>query len=322
MDRLGVLRAVTTHTDQGLVLAHDLRAAGVSGKELAAAARAGDVSRVLRGVYRVGRLDDELLRARAALRYAGQGALVTGLLGCRLHGLRWVPPTDVVHVLVGPDVRRAPSELWVRVRRCRDAVGLESTWVDGIPVAPVTQCLLDAARESGSLRDVRGLVLGAVADRRCTTEQLRHALARTAVAGTAHVRRACLDAERGAASPPEAELVDALLPSRVPFYVNCEVLLGDALLGVTDVWLVGTGVGGEMDSKERHGDADLLDATLARDKRFSRAGLVLEHVTPTRFRAAREAFVALLLREAARRRACGQAEPPDLRLVPHGPLLP
>lgn len=123
-------------------------------------------------------------------------------------------------------------------------------------------------------------------------------------------------------SPPEAELVDRLLPRGAPFYVNCEVWLDDVLLGVPDVWLVGTGVGGEMDSQERHGTPELLDATLARDKRFARAGLVLEHVTPQRFRAGPDAFVTGLLREAVRRRALGLAEPPGLLLVPRGPLLP
>lgn len=194
----------------------------------------------------------------------------------------------------------------------------------------MAQVIVDAARElvgrqrvsdAQKLQEIRGLVLGAVADKRCSVEEIRGVLERSAPAGTAFVRRACLDAERGCTSPPEAELVDALVGRGVPFYVNCEVWVDGVLLGVADVWLVGRGTGGEMDSREWHGDEDGLDATLLRHRGFAGASLSLEHVTPKRFRQAPQAFVGQLLGEAVHRQQRGVGEPTGLVLVPRGPLL-
>lgn len=44
-------------------------------------------------------------RLDAALRYAGHGAVLTGLTAARLHGLAQVPPEDQVHLLL-PDTRQ------------------------------------------------------------------------------------------------------------------------------------------------------------------------------------------------------------------------
>jgi hypothetical protein len=305
----------------GVVSAAELRLAGADRHAVSRASRSA-WQRPLTGIYVVdGRPITEPVRAHIAVKHAGPGAVVTGLLACRWHGLRWVPESTAVHVLVDPDRRRQSSNLWVLVRRFADLDQLETSAAHGLRVAPVAQAVVDGARELGSLRDVRGLVLGAVADKRCTTEELREILDRGAVAGTALARRACLDADRGAASPPEAELVDRLLRTGVPFYCNVEVWVGEQLLGIADVWLVGTGVGGELDSKECHGDADPLDRTLVRDKRFVRAGLDLGHISPRRFRDNPDGYCATLLAEAARRAALGLQEPEGLRLVPRGPLL-
>ena len=193
--------------------------------------------------------------------------------------------------------------------------------VGGLPVAAVAQVVVDASRQVGSLQDVRGIVLGAVADERCTVEEILEVLDRSATAGTKWIRRACRDSERGAASPPEAEAADAFLGQGMPFYVNCAVYVGKVLLGVVDIWIVGRGTGGELDSREWHEQQDLLDATLGRDKRFVRAGLSLEHITPTSFRRDPQRFVRTLRSEADRRAALGMVEPAGLRLMPRGPLL-
>ncbi len=305
----------------GVVSAAELRQVGADRHAVTRACEDA-WQRPLTGIYVVdGRAMTDRVRAHIAVKHAGLGAVVTGLLACRWHGLRWVPDSAAVHVLVEPDRRRQSSDQWVLVRRFQDLDELETVAAHGLRVAPVAQAVVDGARELRSLRDVRGLVLGAVADKRCTTDELREILDRGAVAGTALARRACLDADRGAASPPEAELVDRLLRTGVPFYCNVEVWVGEQFLGIADVWLVGTGVGGELDSKECHGDEEPLDRTLLRDKRFVRAGVDLGHISPTRFRANPDGFCATLLAEAARRAAAGLREPEGLRLVPRGPLL-
>ena len=306
----------------GVVTAAELRGAGADPDAVAAALEREWQRTPLRGVYII---DDrpitDVVKGHAAVKHAGPDAVVTGLLACHWYELRWVPESEAVQVLVEPERRRRGSEGWVLVRRFCDINRLATIEYEGLLLAPIAQSVVDGSRELSELQDVRGLVLGAVADGRCTAKELLAILDAGAVAGTALARRACRDAERGATSPPEAELVDVLLGYGVPFYCNVEVWVNGEFLGVADVWLVGTGVGGEQDSREHHGDSDKLDSTLLRDKRFTRAGAVLAHVTPTRFRLAPDAFVWEMFHEVLNRQAKGLGDPPGLELRPRGPLL-
>jgi hypothetical protein len=305
----------------GAVTAAELRLAGAP-PDLIKTALVVHWQRQLTGIYVT---DDreitEVVKAHVAVKHAGEGAVVSGLVAARLLGYRWVPDSAQVQVLIEAERRRRSSEGWVLVRRFVDIHLLKTISLHGLEIAPAPKLLADAARELRQLRDVRGLVLGAIADERCTAEELRAVLDSGAVAGTALARRACLDAERGATSPPEAELVDALLELGLPFYCNVEIWLDGVLLGVADAWLVGTGVGAELDSREFHAEGALLDDTLLRDKRFSRAGLELCHITPGRYRRDPQAFLRELLQAVMARRSQGQAEPAGLTLRPRGPLL-
>ena len=116
--------------------------------------------------------------------------------------------------------------------------------------------------------------------------------------------------------------MDELLRRRVAIWVNPELHVDGVVVGSPDVYVRGAGVGGELDSDERHGPRELLDMTLRRDRRFTRAGLLLEHVIPRRFRSDPAGYVYLLLATAPDRRAGpGPAEPSGLPVVPRGPLL-
>jgi hypothetical protein len=317
-----LLTAVATVARDHVVLARDLRALGATGVDVARLCSRGVLTREVTGVYSTGdAVAGDLHRARVALAHAGEGAVITGTLGARLLGLRWIPDTGKAHTLIPPERRRATTECWVLVRRCSWLYTLATVDVDGLAVAPVAQVVVDAAREVKHLGDARGVILGAIADGRCTVEEVRTILGRSAVGGTALARQACCDAERGATSPPEAEAAELFLGRGVPFYVNCEVWLDGVLLGVVDIWFVGTGVGAELDSREHHAEPDVLDATLLRDKRFSKPGLELHHVTPTRLRGAPEALVQTVFASIADRQARGITEPPGLVLKPRGPLL-
>jgi hypothetical protein len=80
---------------------------------------------------------------------------------------------------------------------------------------------------------------------------------------------------------------------------------------------VGTGVGGELDSRRHHGSQSALDATLARHARAERAGVALVHRSPQRLRRAPADFL-----EELQQRVADTPEPPGLVVVPRGPLLP
>jgi hypothetical protein len=225
-----------------------------------------------------------------------------------------VPAVHAIHALVPPAVRRAGGDL-VRITRASDFEKLE-TWIrHEARMAPAERAVVDGARSLPSLREVRGVVLGAVSSRWATADELRRVLDSGRRNGSALTRRAIEDAARGCASPPEAELVDALVGRGIAFYVNPELWLDGHLLGRPDVWLVGRGVGGEVDSQERHGTAAHVENTYDRHERFGAGGLELVHLSVRRIHADAREAATRLLSEPARQ------EPPGLVIVPRGPLL-
>lgn len=127
------------------------------------------------------------------------------------------------------------------------------------------------------------MVLGAVADRWSGVDDLRRVLDSTP-RGSALCRRALQDGERGCASPPQAELVDALVGCGHPFYVNPELRLDGRLLGCPDVWLLGSCVGGEVESEERHGAGADTESTYDRHERMAAVGVELVHLSVRRIR--------------------------------------
>ena len=314
----------------GVVTAAELVAAAVDLSVVRRLVARGRWTRLWRGVYLTAAHEaGSAVLAHAAIKHAAQQPdrrdpsprpVVTGLAGARALGMRWVPEGEQVQVLVGPHVQR-PSNAQVLVRRTHDLADVVAWHWHGVPVADGARIVVDGARECGSLRDVRGLVLGAVADGHADPEALTRLLDNGAVGGTAWARRAVRDAVRGAASPPEAELVDDLLGCGLPFYVNATLSLHGRFVGIADVYLVGTGVAGEMDSKQVHGDADALDDTLVRHDTFTGAELSLVHVTPNRYRANPTAFHDRLFAAVADRQRRGLGEPEGLVVTPRGPLL-
>ena len=116
-----------------------------------------------------------------------------------LLGLRWLPEDGTVLGLVAPELR-TPSSDRVVLRRTDDLCSLQTWWRGGVELAPVQRAVVDAARETPALRDVRGIVLGAVADGWADADTLDAVLATTQRNGSGLTRRAIGDARRGAAS--------------------------------------------------------------------------------------------------------------------------
>ncbi len=312
----------------GAVSAVMLRRAGADLTAIPRLIRAGHLTKLFTGMYIVGPVTPAA-RMHAAVLHAGTPRplslpqpppVVTGLAAARAFQMRWLPEGDRVQVLVGPEVRRTSNDD-VLVRRAHDLDAITTTTWGGVRLADPARVVVDGTRECQDLRAVRGLVLGAVADGWATPPDLRALLDNGAIGGSALSRRAVKDAERGCASPPEAEFIDALVEAAVPTYANCEIWYDGRLIAVVDGYLVGTGVAGEIDSRERHGSIDDLDATLTRHRGVEEVGLSLLHCTPTRFRQDPLAFIRLLLAQAARRRAAGLGDPPGIVLRPRGPLL-
>jgi hypothetical protein len=257
--------------------------------------------------------DAELCEVARA--HVGDELIVTGSVVLRAMRLPWLPADPQIHVLVPAEMRRTSSSL-VRVTRMT-AYDELATWGGDPRFADPARAIVDAARAAKSIREVRGIVLGAVGLKRCTVPDLSRQLEAGQRNGSALVRRGVMDATRGCASPPEAELVDALVGRGQPFYVNPQLWLDGAFLGSPDVWLVGTGTGGEVESQERHGDAAGVENTYDRHERITTPGLQLVHLSVGRIRRnVSEAATHLLTRAAA-----GPAAPAGLEIRPVGPLL-
>lgn len=318
----GTTRAETAaRSTGGLLTLSQLKAAGCSPDAAERQVRAQRWQRPARAVYALHERElTGLELGRAASLLTGTPVVISGLVVLRELGLRWIPARPHVLALVEPAVR-TPSSGQVVLRRTKQLGDLQTWRRAGLDLAPPARAIVDGARELDRLQDVRGVVLGAVTDGWADVEELRTVLAATQRNGSGLCRRALLDAERGCASPPEAELVDALIGCGQPFYVNPELWLDGRLLGMPDVWLVGTGTGGEVESRERHeGDDADVESTYDRHERMTAPGIELVHLSVRRIRAdVHEAAAHLLRRAAAAARS--RLEPPGLVVVPRGPLL-
>lgn len=257
---------------------------------------------------------DEQQRAVAALLHGGPRTALTGRTAARLHGLRDVPDGGPVTLLV-PRHLRPRAAPWLRVVRTTATVPCAR--VGRLVVVDRQRAVLDAGRDGAALRDVRALVLAAVADGLVDRHRLRQALEAGPRAGSAHLRRALGDADLGAASAPEAELADLVRPlarrHRLHVLLNPTLVLDGVLLGRPDLYLPDVGLGVETDSRRHHADVVDLDATLRRHARFAAAGVRLLHTTPRRTRSQPHEVLAEL--EAALRAPVRL--PAGLVVLPH-----
>lgn len=307
----------------GVLTAAELSALGMSRSTADRLVAAGGWRRLAPGIYLVlPGPPDPLGLARGAQAYGGPTGVISGLLAARALRMRWIPDANRALLLV-EGARRLGSTEFVTVRRCSALTAVERWDRDGVTYSTWPRATFDAAMQLQDLRSVRGVILAAVADQLTAVDEQRKLLLGEPMNGTGLVRRALRDAERGCASPPEAELVDGLIGCRFPFLVNPEIYIGDVLVGIADVWFLGLGCGAEMDSRERHSGDDEFDKTLSRHDRFGGYGLVLSHLTPRRFRRDPAAAVSAVLAVARTRLALpvDLREPRGLRVVPCGPVL-
>lgn len=317
------VRAAKLAAHSGFLSVDDL-SSGVFDPDLARReVAAGRWQRPIRGFYvpHTEAIDDETL-ARLAIAYAGDRSMLTGLIAARALKMRWVPSLPGAHVLVPAEVRRRSAGP-IRVRRSAGCDALTAWNWRGLRVAPAERVVLDSALALDNLRDVRGLVLGAVSDQWTDADELTELLRHEPRNGTALLRRAIRDAHDGSASPPEAELVDNLRGCGIPFLVNPELKIYGKSIGFTDGYFVGLGAGWEVDSRERHEGDEQFDATLGRHTTFAGYGLVLAHPTPRRIRTRGADTVAAVLDVARARMAIPASlrEPPGLEVIPRGPVI-
>ena len=121
-----------------MVTRAELLAAGITKAEIDGRLRTGSLIAVFRGVYRVGhRAPSVEARYVAAVKAAGEGALLSGLAAAWLWGLvkGWAPPPEVS----APTERRIRG---VKVRRVRRLGKMDGTVWRGVPVTTVPATLV------------------------------------------------------------------------------------------------------------------------------------------------------------------------------------
>lgn len=220
-------------------------------------------------------------RRLAALRYAGPDAALTGLDALVEHGVRVRSTPDGwrVHLLVPHSCHRTSHGFAVVTRTHRPP---EVSTRGGLRCVGVARAVVDAARRTRVLADVRALVAEVVQSRRCTPEQIADELRLAARARTALVRSVLREIDAGVRSVAEAEARAMLRHHGVPQPAwNVTVRDGSGeVLAVVDALWEHERVVLEIDSMEWHLDPERYLATQRRQRRLVAAGWTVVAVAP------------------------------------------
>jgi hypothetical protein len=269
----------------GLVTRRQVLACGVSVDAVRhALGRGRRWQRVVTAVYATftGQLQERHL-VRAALLYAGKGAMVTGAVACRAYGLRYVPSARRPEILVPADVHRAP----IAIAKLQRTVHLPTPrMIRSFPCASPERAALDACREERALRPVRALLCEVVQRGLTVPDDLAATLGQGPSAGSALPRRALADIVAGCRSGPECDVRDLVSTSTVLDEPEWNQPLPDpngADLRPDACWKRARLVL-EVDSNEWHRFGDSVEATERRRARYAALGWTVLPVSPRRIR--------------------------------------
>ncbi|GAA4810099.1 hypothetical protein GCM10023200_54830 [Actinomycetospora chlora] len=258
----------------------DLVAAGLSSATVARRVRREMWQRLLRGtiLLQSGPATREQL-VHAALVYARPDGVITGVEAARRHGLRRLPATEEVHVLVGEHRRLASSAFVVVERTERLPLAVVR---DDVPVAPLERAVIDAVRRTSSRDEVRALLAEVLGARRSTVARLRDELAAGNQRGSGLPREVLVEMEDGIRSASEGWARDLHAASDLPPVLWNAPLIGPdgRFLGKPDAWFDDVGLAWEIDSDEFHPNGE--DATARRHGDFVAAGAMVVHHRPRR----------------------------------------
>lgn len=229
----------------------------------------------------------------AGLLYGGPAGLLGGATAAALHGLRQLPASRTVHLLLPESVQRSESG-FVRVRRT--IVMPAPLFFDELRAVPVARAVVDACRRLRSLDEVRALVAESVQRGKTDVCALTAELDTGGSAGTALIRRVVAEVAGGAASAAEALGREVLLRSALPpARWNHDLFTHDGLwIACPDAWWPEAGVVLEIDSRKWHLLPEHWARTMARHALMTSHGLLVVHVTPGQFRQAPAGVVATL----------------------------
>ncbi|WP_245757366.1 hypothetical protein [Amycolatopsis xylanica] len=239
---------------------------------------------LLRGILLLsnGEPTDEHL-VQAAILHGREEAMLTGIWALRRYGLENLPAPKDVHILLPPD-RKISSARFVHVETTTRLPSPRTR--QGIPCAPVHRAVLDAVRRLKGDDTILAIMAEAVQRGRCTVDMLARELDQGCSRGAAKPRRALIPLLGGARSVAEADAwrlwQRAGLP---PCHWNVKIVDGQGHhIATPDAWADEVALAWEIDSRKHHGQGDDYLETLARNTRYTQAGIVLLQTAPARLR--------------------------------------
>lgn len=224
-------------------------------------------------------------RIRAALVYAGLDAQLTGLDAARAHGLRRGEVPDAVHVLV-PSGRQVRSVHLIVVERTTRLPPPRLR--DGLPVAPIERCVLDASRRMRCKADIAAILTEPVQRRMVLPGTLVDELDAGCRKGSAAPRVVLRAVQHGVRSAAEFEvrewwLAQPQLPVTALF--NVRLSARGTLLGIADLYIEEVGLVLPVDSVEQHfATPDQVAETERQHRAYRSAGLHVLGFRPSRTR--------------------------------------
>lgn len=210
----------------------------------------------------------------AALLFAGQGAVVTGIEACRRHGMHRLPRSDgEIHILIPHDchVRSFGFVHIERSRRMPDALIR-----DGVPIAPVARASIDAARRLRRRGDIAELLSDPVQQRMCTIEALNTELDDCSRRGTAMPRIVLAGVSVGIRSAAELEARRVWASTNLPEpWWNARIYtLDGTFIGIADAWFDEVAMAWEIDSTEWHLSPKDHTRSIAKAGAYAAAGII------------------------------------------------
>lgn len=220
-------------------------------------------------------------RRLAAVKYAGEGAALTGLDALDEWGLPLKEGRGDarVHVLVPHQEQRTSSGFALVSRTRRPPT---TTVQRGLPRVDVARAVIDATRRSEDLDRVRTLMVRAVQQRRCTVEDLVAEVRCAPRQRTALARAVLVELRAGIRSEAEAVVRKTFEEHGVPA-PRWNAPVHDAhgeLVGIADGLWEEEGLVLEIDSMAYHLEPAAYQRTQARQRRMVAAGRTVLAVSP------------------------------------------
>ena len=153
-------------------------------------------------------------RIRAALLYAGSGAVATGLAALRAHRVAAVRADDAQVKVLIPHGRRRQSHGFVLVGRTTRPP--EPVRIEGCAVAPLPRAAVDACLDLKDKEYVRAIVNELVYSRRCTPAELCAELAAHQTQRSARMRAVLAEFSAGIRTGEEADCQERLARAAAP----------------------------------------------------------------------------------------------------------